>query len=128
MATITNYKEILEQLDGYARYTYLLEKGRNYKESSIPMTDDTLVKGTYSDIWIEATETPVGWSFSVRSGALQNRGIAVMVCEILDGMTADELSRVVWQDFAELGKLFGKEDKKLIQALLNKCKKLSKGN
>lgn len=126
MSTIAEYIKILAAFDEAGRYFFFRNKGQEYKESTAPKTQDQFVKGFYSDLWIYANETPVGWHFSVQCQSWNNRGIAAMVCEILDGMTTNELDQVVWQDFAELGKLFRKEDKKLIQAILNKCKQLSK--
>lgn len=127
MATITDYIEQLEKINAKDRYLYFNDLGSEYPYYKLSGVVEGYIEGIHSDMWIFAEETPVGWEFKIQGGSYVNLGIADMVCKIVDGMTTNELSQVVWQDFAELGKLFSKEDKQLIQAVLNKCKQLSKG-
>jgi len=127
MATITNYIEQLEKLKPEDQYGFFLEKGSGCSDD-VALTPDNFVKGPMANLWITASETPVGWEFQVSkvSGASAvDNGIGVMVCDILDGLSTEELNQTVWKDFVDLGKLLTKNDKQLIQAVLNKCKDLS---
>ena len=128
MSVITRYVEILENFDRGNREFYFLGMGTPAVSSMLDPTSESNMDGMYANIKVYAKEMPFGWEFDVSGNNYADLGKARMVCDILKGMSSKEINRVVWNDFVPIGKLLEKEDKQLIQSVLNKCKQLAKEN
>jgi len=121
---LQDYIQLFEDLDTGGIYDYLLEKGAEYT-SEVERASENFVYGCQSNAWIEGKDTPVGWEFYVDSDSYFVKGVGAVICDCLSGLTTEELQEVKWQDFVPLTKFISQEKGKGMQAIINKCKRLS---
>ena len=124
---IKEYITEFEMMDESLIYDYILDTGSNAKVPII-RNKKNYVHGCQSDLWVSGREGPVGWEFFVDSDSYMVKGIGVIICDCLNGMTTEELQNVVWLDFVPLTKFFSNQRRQGMQAIINKCKEISRGN
>ena len=110
------------------RYRYIIELGRKIPEFNPEnRIEQYLVRGCQSQVWITGEEQPTGWEFKLDSDSYMVKGIGNVLCRCMSGMTADEISQVGFYDFRDLTQYFSQQRKQGMQAVINKCKQISRG-
>jgi len=127
MKTIKDYIKELEHFDADDVYDYVLELGSETPKADIVKNESTFVPGCVSQVYVIGEEGALGWNFSLDSDSYMVRGIGSIIVECLSGMTTDELSAVTWADFEQLSRFFSQQRKQGMQAIINKCKQISRG-
>ena len=90
------------------RYEYLIELGKNL--DGLPdekKTEDRLIKGCQSRVWLDCEKEDGILTFSADSDALITRGIISMLVSVYSGCTAQE---ILADDFSFLDALGLKEN------------------
>ena len=75
------------------KYEYLIELGKNldsYPESA--KTDDKLIKGCQSRVWLDWTMADGKLFFTADSDAIITKGIISLLISVYSGRTAEEIS------------------------------------
>jgi len=121
------YIDIIEQLDSEDVYNYILELGQFGMAESIDRSPAYFVHGCQSPIWINGSDEPTGWEFVMDSDSFMVRGVGVIICNCLSGLTSDEIAEVTFYDFKELSVFFSTQRRQGMQAIINKIKSISKG-
>lgn len=124
---INDYISQFEMMDDELIYDFILEKGSNTK-FPVERNNKNFVYGCQSDLWVSGRQGALGWEFFVDSDSYMVKGIGSVICECLYGMTTEELEKVVWIDFVPLTKFFSQQRKQGMQAIINKCKQISRGS
>lgn len=74
------------------RYEYLIELGKSLK--ALPeeaKTDDKIIKGCQSSVWLDATLDGDKINFSADSNAILPKGIAALLIRMYNGQTPKEI-------------------------------------
>lgn len=74
------------------RYEYLIELGKSLK--ALPeeaKTDDKIIKGCQSSVWLDATLDGDKITFSADSNAILPKGIAALLIRMYNGQTPKEI-------------------------------------
>lgn len=94
---IPTTEEILEDIaffdDWEERYRYIIELGKDLP--NIPeneLSQESLVKGCQSNVWLLASQTDNVWHFRVDSDAFIVKGLLVLVLAAYQDKTAAEIS------------------------------------
>ena len=99
MATIQEIQaEIVEEFgmfeDWMEKYEYIIELGKN-----LPLiddkhkTDDNLIKGCQSRVWLYADEKNGKIIYSADSDAIITKGIVAILIRVLSNQTAEEIAK-----------------------------------
>ena len=100
--------ELIETLNllppGEERLLYLISLGRKYPAMNPELkTDDRLLPGCVSRLWIAAMPDGDGIYFEMDADAAISKGIAAAVCGIYNGMPAEAILAVEPDFFSETG-------------------------
>jgi len=112
--------------DPNAIYEYVLDYGSDTNET-IERIQDNFVYGCQSEVWVDGIEEALGWKFELVSDAYIVNGIGNIMCDCMKGLSTPEIEALQWEDFAPLGRYFSQQRKQGMQAILNKCKKITRG-
>lgn len=88
--------EIIEEFelfdDWMQKYEHLIEMGKNLPliDSSLK-TDDRLIKGCQSKVWLDTTKNNGLIEYSADSDAVISKGVIAMLIRVLNKHTADEI-------------------------------------
>ena len=109
MATIQEIQtEIVEEFDMFEdwmeKYEYIIELGK-----SLPMiddkhkTDNNLIKGCQSRVWLHADHQDGKIIYSADSDAIITKGIVAILIRVLSGQTAEEIAKADLAFIDEIG-------------------------
>lgn len=105
-------EEIVDEFSMYDewldKYEYLIELGKNL--SSYPeekKTDDRLIKGCQSRVWLDCSVNGEVLEFSADSDAIITKGIISLLISVYSGRTASEIAA---DDFSFLDRIGLKEN------------------
>ncbi len=94
---LVNENALREQLlavpDAYERLNYLV--GRAGRETAFPdeqRSEENVVAGCVSQVWIASEEAEGCWTFCSDSDAPMVKAVAMVFCTIYSGGTAEEIS------------------------------------
>ena len=104
--------EIIEEFSMYDdwldKYQYLIELGNSLEAFPDTLkTDDRLIKGCQSRVWLDAREENGKIIFSADSDAIITKGIISLLISVYSGRTAEEIAG---DDFSFVEKLGLKEN------------------
>lgn len=105
-------REVEEEFSMYDdwldKYQYLIELGNSLEEFPATLkTDDRLIKGCQSRVWLDAREEDGKIVFSADSDAIITKGIISLLISVYSGRTAEEIAG---DDFSFVEKLGLKEN------------------
>ena len=90
------------------KYEYLIDLGKNLEPFPEELkTDDRLIKGCQSRVWLDATDDGGIINFCADSDAIITRGIISMLVSVYSGRTAAEIAG---DDFSFIDRLGLKEN------------------
>lgn len=90
------------------KYEYLIDLGKNLEPFPEELkTDDRLIKGCQSRVWLDATDDGGIINFRADSDAIITRGIISMLVSVYSGRTATEIAG---DDFSFIDRLGLKEN------------------
>ena len=90
------------------KYEYLIELGKSLKSyPETDKTDDRLIKGCQSRVWLDATDDGGIIDFRADSDAIITKGIISMLVSVYSGRTAAEIAG---DDFSFIDRLGLKEN------------------
>lgn len=101
---ISNWGENLGLLEGMERLSYLIDLSKS--ATTLPeelRTDDRLVTGCISKIWIDVGLKEDKVHVYYDSDAMITKGITRVVCECFTGASKQEALDTTIEDFAKLG-------------------------
>lgn len=104
--------DIIEEFSMYDdwldKYQYLIELGNSLEEFPAELkTDDRLIKGCQSRVWLDAKVEDGKIVFSADSDAIITKGIISLLISVYSGRTAEEIAG---DDFSFVEKLGLKEN------------------
>lgn len=86
------------------KYEYLIELGKNLDPFSEDLkTDDRLIKGCQSRVWLDARREGDRIFFNADSDAIITKGIISLLISVYSGRTAEEISADDFSFIDELG-------------------------
>lgn len=105
-------REVEEEFSMYDdwldKYQYLIELGNSLEEFPATLkTDDRLIKGCQSRVWLDTREEDGKIVFSADSDAIITKGIISLLISVYSGRTAEEIAG---DDFSFVEKLGLKEN------------------
>ena len=125
--TLQQFVDTFEALgDPNAIYEYVLDFGSNSTFDPTEKIEDNFVYGCQSDVWVIGYQNALGWQFEIHSDAYIVNGIGNIICKCLNDLNTYEIENVSWEDLAPLGRYFSQQRKQGMQAILNKCKVITK--
>jgi|TARA_B110000285_G_C14965825_1_gene534039 cysteine desulfuration protein SufE len=101
---IKTWADDLSMLEGQERLSYLVDLAR--RATTLPSelrTDDRLVPGCISKIWVEVGLKENGINIYYDSDALIPKGITTIVCDIFTGSNKQEALDMKIEDLEPLG-------------------------
>lgn len=104
MNKIHNWRDELSFMEGQERLVYLIDLAK--AETSLPpelRTDDRLVSGCMSKIWVDVGKVDNKVKVYYDSDALITKGITRVVCDCFNDVPVEEAKRIQKDDFEELG-------------------------
>jgi cysteine desulfuration protein SufE len=108
MTLIEKEQEIIEEFaiyeDWMDKYEYIIELGKelpliatNYK------TDDRLIKGCQSRVWLHAEEKAGKLFFSADSDAIITKGVIALLIRVLNNETPEIVAKAEFKFIKEIG-------------------------
>tara|TARA_B100001287_G_scaffold288_1_gene273 strand:+ start:2264 stop:2680 length:417 start_codon:yes stop_codon:yes gene_type:complete len=90
-------KEILEDFDMFEdwiqKYEYLIDLGKDLPAIDEEYkTDENLIKGCQSRVWLHAEESSGNIIFSADSDAIMTKGIVALLIKVLSGQSANDIA------------------------------------
>lgn len=86
------------------KYEYLIELGKNLEPFSEELkTDDRLIKGCQSRVWLDARKEGERIIFNADSDAIITKGIISLLISVYSGRTAEEINEDDFSFIDELG-------------------------
>ncbi len=90
-------KEILEDFDMFEdwiqKYEYLIDLGKDLPSIDEEYkTDENLIKGCQSRVWLHAEESSGNIIFSADSDAIMTKGIVALLIKVLSGQSANDIA------------------------------------
>jgi len=86
------------------KYEYLIELGKNLEPFSEELkTDDRLIKGCQSRVWLDARKEEGKIIFSADSDAIITKGIISLLISVYSGRSAEEINSDDFSFIDELG-------------------------
>jgi len=90
-------KEILEDFDMFEdwiqKYEYLIDLGKDLPSIDEEYkTDENLIKGCQSRVWLHAEENSGNIIFSADSDAIMTKGIVALLIKVLSGQSANDIA------------------------------------
>jgi len=104
MSKIEKYAEDFSWLDDDERLMHLIDLAK--RETSLPgelRTDDRLVNGCMSQIWIDVGLQDQVVNVYYDSDAMITKGITSVVADCFSGITVNEAKALTKEDFEKLG-------------------------
>lgn len=104
MNKIQKWKEEFEYLDENDRLFYIIDLAKHI--TSLPAelrTDDRLVKGCMSKIWIDVGVVDKLVKVYYDSDAMITKGITSIICDCFTGISIEEAKKITKQDIELLG-------------------------
>ena len=101
---INKWADELSLLEGMEKLSYLVDLAR--RSTTLPKelcTDDRLVPGCVSKIWVEVGYKEDRVQIYYDSDAMIPKGIATIICDILSGSTKKEAMDFITDDLVPLG-------------------------
>jgi cysteine desulfuration protein SufE len=101
---IKTWADDLSMLEGHERLSYLVDLAR--RATTLPSelrTDERLVPGCISKIWVEVGLKEDGINIYYDSDALIPKGITTIVCDIFTGSNKEEALSMKMEDLEPLG-------------------------
>jgi cysteine desulfuration protein SufE len=95
--TITEIQEeIIEDFglfeDWMQRYEFIIETGKSLPQiSEIHKSDDNLIKGCQSKVWLDASYEDGKMSYTADSDAILTKGIIALLLQVYNNKTPDEV-------------------------------------
>lgn len=90
------------------KYEYLIELGKNLEPfDASKKTDDRLIKGCQSRVWLDCSQQDGILTFTADSDAIITKGIISLLISVYSGRTAQEIAA---DDFAFLEEIGLKEN------------------
>jgi cysteine desulfuration protein SufE len=126
MNVLQQYIDIFENLDTDEIYESMISLG-SQTVYEVDRTQENFVHGCQSQVWIDGKLEPTGWEFHLDSDSYMVKGIGSVVCRCLSGHTNEELENITFYDFKDLAMYFSQQRKQGMQAIINKCKLISRG-
>ena len=78
--------------EGLDKYEYLIELGKNLEVFPVELkTDDRLIKGCQSRVWLDVREEEGRLFFRADSDAIITKGIISRLIQVYNGRTAEEI-------------------------------------
>lgn len=109
MSIAQKQKEIIEEFAMFPtwmeKYEYIIELGKDLPLISDDLkTDDYLIKGCQSRVWISAIKNENGiFHFSADSDAIITKGIVALVVRIFDGEKGQDIVNASMDFLTEIG-------------------------
>jgi cysteine desulfuration protein SufE len=109
MSIAQKQKEIIEEFAMFPtwmeKYEYIIELGKDLPLISDDLkTDDYLIKGCQSRVWISAKKNENGiFHFSADSDAIITKGIVALVVRIFDGEKGQDIVSASMDFLTEIG-------------------------
>ena len=125
MNLLEEYIKLFDDLDNDLIFDAMLDVGSQV-QSVVERNSANTVVGCQSQVWIEGVEEPTGWEFYLDSDSFMVKGLGSIICKCMSGMTTEELEQVTFYDFREIAKHFSQQRKQGMQAIINKCKHISR--
>ena len=90
-------KEILEDFDMFEdwiqKYEYLIDLGKDLPSIDEKYkTEENLIKGCQSRVWLHAEESSGNIIFSADSDAIMTKGIVALLIKVLSGQSANDIA------------------------------------
>lgn len=126
MSILEQYIELFEDLDPSEIYDVMLDVGSQVNVA-VEHTSENFVHGCQSQVWIQGVDTPTGWQFYLDSDSFMVKGLGSIVCKCISDHTTDEIQQMGFYDFRDMAKFFSQQRKQGMQAIINKCKQISRG-
>ena len=105
MSKIDYYAEELELFDDVMdQYTYLIDLAK--KPTNLPeelRTDDRLVSGCISQIWVDVGAVDNTTKIYYDSDAMITKGVTHLICDCFDNLPIDEAKQIDKSQFEVLG-------------------------
>ena len=105
MSKIEHWAEELEMFDDVMdQYTYLIDLAK--KPTSLPAelrTDDRLVSGCISQIWVDVGAVDNTTKIYYDSDAMITKGVTHLICDCFDNLPIDEAKQIDKSEFSVLG-------------------------
>ena len=77
------------------RYRYIIDLGRNLEQlAEVDRTDDNLIRGCQSRVWLAAREEAGKLKFQAATDAAIVAGLIALIMRVYDGRTADEINKI----------------------------------
>ena len=118
--------DVFENLDAEEIYESMISLGSSVAYE-VDRDAKNFVHGCQSQVWVEGEEQPTGWEFKLDSDSYMVKGIGNVLCRCMSGMTAEEIEQITFYDFRDLTQYFSQQRKQGMQAVINKCKQISRG-
>jgi len=101
-------QEVIEEFSLYDewldKYEYLIELGKSLEAfPEEKKTEDRLIKGCQSRVWLDAEERDGRLFFSADSDAIITKGIISLLISVYSGRTREEIAADVFGFVAEIG-------------------------
>jgi len=109
MSIAQKQKELIEEFSMFPtwmeKYEYIIELGKDLPLINEDLkTDDYLIKGCQSRVWISATKNENGiCHFSADSDAIITKGIVALVVRIFDGEKGQDIVNASMDFLTEIG-------------------------
>ncbi len=126
MNVLEQYIDVFENLDAEEIYESMISLGSSVAYE-VDRDAKNFVHGCQSQVWVEGEEQPTGWEFKLDSDSYMVKGIGNVLCRCMSGMTAEEIEQITFYDFRNLTQYFSQQRKQGMQAVINKCKQISRG-
>ena len=126
MNVLEQYIDVFENLDADEIYESMISLGSSVAYE-VDRDAKNFVHGCQSQVWVEGDEQPTGWEFKLDSESYMFKGIGNVLCRCMSGMTAEEIDQITFYDFRDLTQYFSQQRKQGMQAVINKCKQISRG-
>ena len=126
MNVLEQYIDVFENLDADEIYESMISLGSSVAYE-VDRDAKNFVHGCQSQVWVEGDEQPTGCEFKLDSDSYMVKGIGNVLCRCMSGMTAEEIDQITFYDFRDLTQYFSQQRKQGMQAVINKCKQISRG-
>lgn len=108
MQAAQRQRELIEKYsiieDPQERLAAVVARGKKWPGvSETERTDERLVRGCVSRVWLIAEERDARWKFRVAADSSLVQGLVALLCEIYDGASAEEMEAVTPEVFSALG-------------------------
>tara|TARA_B100001027_G_C16251207_1_gene324532 strand:+ start:1259 stop:1657 length:399 start_codon:yes stop_codon:yes gene_type:complete len=100
---IATWSETTTLLEGHDRLEYLMDLAKKPTTMTSERTDDKLIPGCISKIWVDVDVVNSKVSVKYDSDAMITKGIAHVVADCFNESTIDDVKNIKHEDFHALG-------------------------